>query len=385
MDEEPSPPASPVRALVLGVLGVVSAIFVVGALAGREEAVARADDAHDLRRRLDQLARPVRTAWLVRQEGAGTLVVVDALGGETRFVHRADRLEVVRPDGRQGVLLSGIDRFELDTRLVRRLREAAPLQRVSTVWDRPFDGEPRAMELAVGDHLALAFHVPAEAPASVGRVAGLPEQFLGTRPARVRLPLRRTVAGPTAVAVRLSLHEASVRDDARPRSRPLASCRVALPELPAASTDRRDLVAVDLAALRPDAPLRPGVPYTLVVEPLGAGLTVMGLPAGTQRSGVSLRNGDEGAWQELPLQVPGRLEGPSRFTQTVAHEVIEQVDLSLALRDGRSAELSLAVAGQVAAGDAWLGAVPGELPVLAGETPDEPPRSSTLPRPEAGR
>jgi len=367
----PTNQQSPLRALWLGAIGVVSAIFVVGGLATRGEPVAQARADRELGRLIEEIAAPVRSALLVRLQAPGELVAVDAAGAETHFLRRGGDLVVGRPGGSQGVLLSGLEDLAFDTHLVRRLREAPPIVSPGVFVTPPSAAdapdERRVQAVEPGSQIAVGFSVPGTAPAAARAVKGVGEQLLAARIAEAGLPLRRRAdsSGPTHLD--LVLCPARGLGDARPivGDGVLARTRLALADLPVDGPDAQP-VTLDLTGLRTREPLEPGLGYSLLLEPVGGTLVVeVSASDPAHDPGVALRAGDHAPWERSTGRVALRLSGPRRLSQTVLHEVVESVDMSLAFADGRSLRVPMVVAGQSAAQNPWLGVVPGELPPLA--------------------
>ncbi len=123
-------------------------------------------------------------------------------------------------------------------------------------------------------------------------------------------------------------------------------------------------VPLDLTPL--NGLIQPGRAHTLVLRVAGSGTVVVaGQPVGSDaHTGIASVNVPGGAYSALDLTVPRSLDGMRSASQTVKHDVINGVTLTLQTVDGERSSASAAVASQVAVDNPWLGCVPGEFPGL---------------------
>ena len=90
-----------------------------------------------VQRALDEVTSAVESAWVVRLGSEDELVVVDAVGDETRFSESGGRLRVEHSDGQTAVLLGGLQSVAFRASTGRRLREGEPVRVPGIAWRRP--------------------------------------------------------------------------------------------------------------------------------------------------------------------------------------------------------------------------------------------------------
>ncbi len=394
--ETGSPRGRKLRFATLLLIGFAIAVALeqsTGLLVGDDDpgVAAGTREALPVEQALEAVAASVKSAWVVRGN-ARSLVVVDSLGRRTEYTAADDVLAVRRPDGRSGVLASGLRGVAFRTSTRRRLREGEPVRLDGAAWRRLVDvTEP--LVLAPGTSLSVGVTLGSQAPLTVSRVDGVPEQLIHCEPSVLALdmagvprhvPCDVHARGDRegAARIRVALHEGFAPDDARPFGGALASVAVDLAELPAWPSAARDTcwlcpirpelpggaespsVRLDVSALR--ATMAPGRAYAFVLTVEGDRPVVLGAgPAARARSsGVAFRPGEDALFEPVPWRIPARLDGSRLFTRTVPHDVVDRVTVEVTAADGRRHAVEAAVAGQAAATHAWLGAVGGDLPDL---------------------
>jgi len=115
-----------------------------------------------------------RYGWTVSVPSPGKLNVVDALGKATSFELLDGALQVTRPSGVTGKLLSGVASFSIDTDLMHRLRDDTPQDEDRTWWQ--VAGETSApVGLEAGLPVALGFMLASDVPDQFDVVGGVHE------------------------------------------------------------------------------------------------------------------------------------------------------------------------------------------------------------------
>lgn len=123
------------------------------------------------------------------------------------------------------------------------------------------------------------------------------------------------------------------------------------------------LAPVDLTGLA--GVVEPGHPYALVVGVYGAtDMAIRNVPIGSSNPTVAVETTTGSGFSYQPLAVLHSFDGMQTFTQTVAHDIIERVQLTIERQNGSRLESSALVSGQTSVEDPWLGVVPNELPSL---------------------
>jgi hypothetical protein len=114
------------------------------------------------------------------------------------------------------------------------------------------------------------------------------------------------------------------------------------------------------------ASLEPGESYTMVMTMSGAGTVharTVPLASATD-SRVAVKTSGASDWSLMALALPSFVNGTQEYSQTTETETIKQVTMTITLDDGSVIKRSIAVAGQVAVTNPWLGVIPGETQSL---------------------
>ncbi len=362
------------------------------------------------------LSQGVRTAWAVSGPSADQLQLHDPFGRVTEYFVEDHALKVLRPSGAEGTLLPDVASVSFDLRTTARLRESTPQTAVQTFWTSPANtGTASMLTLTSGQSLALGFIMPVAAQSSFNHVGGVTEQVRSTTPTRLLLPVAWLDASNKsfchlhakqphspnhssgAGTLSIELYEARVPGDARPLGSRLGTVTVTTGTLPTCAYQWWDTktnqaasppagvawgwwdghpevvlkvntapsqAAISIAGL--SATLLPGRAYTLVLTLNGWDeISVQTRPLSSSRlSGVALKTSSGASWSPQATTVTCSLEGNQTITQTTATAVVTGVTMNVQMQDGRSATGAANVAGQLAVDDPWLGALPGELPML---------------------
>jgi prepilin-type N-terminal cleavage/methylation domain-containing protein len=427
----PSCPAAPSRCrspgrrgfslielLIASAIGAALLVTLAATAQLLSEQVAEVDQETDakLHGTLAMLSREVRHAWSVDVPASDRLLIQDPDGDVTEYFLENDALKVLRPSGAEGVLLSGLQSFDLDATFVPRLREDDPLDLVQTCWTAPAStGTASVLTLAGGQSVAIGFTLPAAASDGFNTADGVDEQVQTTQLSRLLLPIGFLDGGnpqfchlhavpphnPTHPSgqgsVTLTLYEARAPGDARPIGAALASTSITAGALPQASYywyDRLSLqvvsppsgvawgwwdwfqdnwqvmlvintaistVPVDLGGL--NAQLRPATAYTLVLSVAGYDQITLATRAlaSSKLSGFAYQSGAASSWQPQARTVSCTLEGRQFISQTSEEEAVSGVVITLETTDGQRQTRSVNVAGEVAVTEPWFGVLPGEV------------------------
>ncbi len=414
-----------VELLVATALGslLMTALVLAADLFGQQVEAVHEETDHSLEEALFSVTEAVRHGWTVEREALDQLAVHDPYGRTTRFLLDAGSLQVQRPSGASGALLTGVADLAFGIDTMPRYREDDPVTLGGTLWSSQGTSVPGtggALSIHTLDQpgaaVSLGFTLDTDAPSSVQTVTGVDEQLLEATPAELFMVLSRVDAtGPAfchvhavhvdphtcffeAPTVRFALHEARAPGDPRPDGPALASFVLGTSSLPTDAHQWIDTVSgqpvvppagpdlawweshpevqlavasqasastlVDLSALA--SGVEPGRAYAVVVTNLGHDLIRLqsrALPA-AEPTTVATRSADGEPFSAAALIVPRTLAGDRTFTQTLSVDVVTRVNVSMTTETGQAITGSASVIGQTTVTDPWLGAVPGQVPDL---------------------
>ncbi len=366
----------------------------------------------ELERALATIIHDVRYAWWAEVTGTSASIVAGPAGKETTYAYDDDRLTVTDTRGNTDVLAYGLESATFSAATMTRYREDDPVSASEAFW---WSSAPVTaavpLVLMEGDTLGLGFTVRSASPWD-SSVEGIEEQLLSATLDQLELPLATLVSN--GATLQIALHRARSPGDGRPEGPPLSTKLIRLNTLPLKAftvfdvdklltlptpllpplgrapwwVDDHDLVFKTTAPTT-DVPLslwgaaraiEPGVSYTLLLSVIGDGAVVLRVhPLLTSvGSGLSLMSDldktgipdmEHDAYTPIAYAVPCRLRGVVTATSTLATEVVTRIDVMLRDTSGLTARGSANLSGQTLAMHPWLGAIPGEAPVLTGAAP----------------
>ena len=136
------------------------------------------------------ITRSARHGWFVEEPSEDRVRVTDAFGGTTEFYLQGAALNVVRPDGAKGVVLGGVDGFDVAVQTMRRLRPEANLDSSETWFQHSQSaGTSRALVIEKLFPFALGFSIESLAPDWVSTVADVEEEVVEAALGQLVLPL----------------------------------------------------------------------------------------------------------------------------------------------------------------------------------------------------
>ena len=314
---------------------------------------------------LARIDRDVRYAWSVSVPSRDQLLITGPDGGLTTYQRVNGHLNVTRPDGSSGTLISGLSTFGFNADSLQRLRSGNPatVSGVMGSLSAPNGTSATLMQISSGTQIAISFMATSNAGAR--SVAGTNDRISAWSPTSISLPL----AGVGIGTINFALYPSFGPGRAEPRSgaSALASWSLALAALPVGTLTlvRGVLTYVPPASMvsmaMPAVSLQPGVAYTLVVNITGVGLLNMATYGSTPRYDIVRRNGG-GPWSAFNGVLPFLVQGDATCTSTTATNVVTQVRTTIQTDAGNTYVGSACVYSQVLAQDPWLGVVPGETP-----------------------
>lgn len=398
--------ASSMAAILLLALAQTVQVF------GEQVAYAKASEIDEMVLVGDAIASDVRSAWLVSQPSASALEVQDAFGDVTSYAFVDGALRVTRPSGASGALLEGLAACTFDVETIPRYREA-PAVDVDDAWYTTWGaGGSNAIILQPGQMVGVALMPSSEAPAGVSTVEGVTERRTSARIEELIMVIDKIDLsdhvfwhlydtppdGSTDIgSLTITLYESRGPGSAIPHGPALASTSTHLsafptngyywldettgevvdppngaaygwwknnPDVVLVVTIPTSAYAADISGL--DAVVEPGRSYVLTFETDDWGAIIISTRQYGRDEEASSFTPDSATTplSETTEVVPFSLLGPSTYTQTEQHDVVNRVTVSFTRDDGSTHTASAAVLGHAAATDPWVGAAPGELPTL---------------------
>ncbi len=168
------------------------AVAEVAQLFGKEVEVVRDEGDWRLQEAVVRITDEAKRGWIVQEPSADVLALTDVFGNSTTYEHDATKkeLKVTRSSGVEGVVLTDIESFNVETRTSMRLREATSLDSYGTWFEQTAISTPiETVTLEEGLSLAMGFTLSSKAPDWVHTVDGVKEQTSLATLERVLMPL----------------------------------------------------------------------------------------------------------------------------------------------------------------------------------------------------